>query len=82
MGSETLKAYQAAEALKRVCLQSVQIYQAMAEAQVGAAADKELRLGDLLIRAGLCTEETIEKVIAEQPSGSNIKSVKCSSQLG
>ncbi|HEY9777370.1 MAG TPA: hypothetical protein V6C81_26645 [Planktothrix sp.] len=74
VGTETLKAYQAAEALKRVCLQNVQVYQAMAEAQAGAAtADSELRLGPMLVQAGLSTEETIEKAIAEQPSGSNIK---------
>lgn len=73
VANELIKAYQAAEALRRVCRENIPVYQAQAE--VMATFDplgKELRLGELMIQADVCSRQMIESVIQE-PTESNIK---------
>ncbi len=73
VATESLWAFQAAEALKKVCQNNVNVYQAMAE--VTAALDPnapELKLGQLLVEAGVASKSAIEEALEGQ-SGSNVK---------
>jgi hypothetical protein len=72
VANETIKPYQAAAALKRVCKDNVNLYQAMAEVQTAGLADVEFRLGELLVEAGICTQEEIDKIV-DQNQNTNIK---------
>jgi hypothetical protein len=63
VANEAIKPYQAGAALKRVCKDNVNLYQAMAEAQTAGLAAHELRLGELLVAAGVCSQDDINKVV-------------------
>lgn len=62
-----LKPYQAAEALKAVKAKNVGVYQAMAElTPPPQVQQEEMRVGDLLVSAGVARREIIEQVCTEQ----------------
>lgn len=67
MTGDYLKPFQAAEALKQVKVKKIPIYQAIAELKPPPQVPQpELRLGDLLVEAGIVSREAIEKVVAGQ----------------
>lgn len=72
VSSESMKAFQAARALKLVCKNNTNVYQAMSEVSNPPDDCEELRLGDLLIKSGICDRNQIEAVVGEA-SDSNIK---------
>jgi len=63
VADEALKPYQAAAALRRVCLDAINLYQAMAEAKLDGSMGQEQRLGELLVAANVCSQETLDKVL-------------------
>jgi hypothetical protein len=65
VANAAIKPHQAALALKRVCKDDINLYQAMAEAQTGAASAGDLRLGELLVAAGVCDQKSVEDVVDE-----------------
>ncbi|MGH9551064.1 MAG: hypothetical protein ACRD3W_16900, partial [Terriglobales bacterium] len=65
-----IKAYQAAEALKRVAIEKISVYQAIAEQRPHSRGP--LRLGDLVIEAGLTTKDAVEQAM-QNSQGGNIK---------
>lgn len=71
VASETVRAYQAAEALRRVGKDKVSVYQALAELRYGAPAPP-MRLGDLLVATEFATTQQIESAL-EHSTASNIK---------
>lgn len=64
VANATVKAYQAAEALKQVRARGVSVYQAIAENYSAAQAQpKEFMPAELLVNAGLISQEALEKVV-------------------
>lgn len=63
VADEALKPYQAAAALRRVCFEAVNLYQAMSESKLDGAVGQEQKLGELLVAANVCSQETIDKVL-------------------
>ncbi len=59
----TLVAYQAAEALRQVCLEARDVYATIATYQLLHKADSNDRLGELLIGAQALTDEQLEKAL-------------------
>lgn len=63
VSNDTLRAYQAAEALKQVRLREVSVYQAVAELQPPPQLTPPIpKMGPFLVEAGLATEEAIKKL--------------------
>ncbi len=82
IGGGTLKPYQAAEALKKVCKEDKDVYAAIAEYQLIFKADTNTRLGDLLIDSGICLRSELEKAFAANAdSAVKIGKVLLSSKL-
>ena len=64
VANSTVKAFQAAEALKQVKARGVSVYQAIAENYSAAQAlPKEFLPADLLVQSGLISSSDIEKVV-------------------
>jgi hypothetical protein len=64
VANSTVKAFQAAEALKQVKARGVSVYQAIAENYSAAQAQpKEFLPADLLVQSGLISSSDIEKVV-------------------
>ncbi len=80
VADQALKPYQAAFALRRVCFDGTNLYQAMAESKLDAGA-VEQKLGELLVAANVCSQEIIDKVL-DQSQRSAIKLGKALLALG
>ncbi len=80
VADEALKPYQAAIALRRVCFEGVNLYQAMAESKLDSVGE-EHKLGELLVAANVCSQENIDKVL-DQTQSSAIKLGKALLALG
>jgi hypothetical protein len=63
VANSILKPYQAATALGRVCKDNINVYQAMAEAQADGLTGHELRLGELMVAATVCSQDELDEVI-------------------
>ncbi len=71
VASGTIKAYQAAEALKAVREKSVVVYQALAELKPPPQApQKHISPQDLLVEAGFLDRDTINSLISEEETSS------------
>jgi hypothetical protein len=70
VGNNTVKAFQAAEALKQVRARGISVYQAVAENYTNpTAADVQLLPAELLTNSGLISQEELEKVCdTKEPS--------------
>ncbi|MDZ4838112.1 MAG: hypothetical protein SGJ27_30385 [Candidatus Melainabacteria bacterium] len=66
ISNDTLKPYQAAKALHAVCKDGKNVYEAMAQFH-GAQDEGSMRLGDLIIEAGICDKEKLESVVSKNP---------------
>ncbi len=66
ISNDTLKPYQAAKALHSVCKDGKNVYEAMAQFH-GQADDGSMRLGDLIVEAGICDQEKIEGIVKKNP---------------
>lgn len=64
ISNDTLLPFQAAKALHAVCKENKNVYAAMADFH-GAQGDGNVRLGDLLVEAGICNQDQIEAVITK-----------------
>lgn len=60
ISNNSLKPYQAASALHAVCKQGKNVYAAMAEFRTAADTDANIRLGDLIVEAGILDKEKVE----------------------
>jgi len=66
IGTGSLKPFQAAEALKRVALEKINIYQAIGELQPPAGfATPAIRLGQLAIEANFATAAAIDQAVSQ-----------------
>lgn len=65
ISNDTLKPYQAAKALHAVCKDGKNVYEAMA--QFHGAHDGSMRLGDLIVEAGICDQEKIDALVKKNP---------------
>jgi hypothetical protein len=66
ISNDTLKPYQAAKSLHAVCKDGKNVYEAMAQFH-GQADDGSMRLGDLIVEAGICDQEKIEAIVKKSP---------------
>lgn len=65
MMGDYLKPFQAAEALRQLKTKDITLYQAIAELKPPPQVTQpDLRLGDLLVQAGITTRESVERVAA------------------
>ncbi len=65
ISNDTLKPYQAAKALHAVCKDGKNVYEAMA--QFHGAHEGSMRLGDLIVEAGICDQEKIDALVKKNP---------------
>ena len=71
VANETLKAYQAAQALKTVQDSKVSVYQAVAELDPPVQApQKEISPAELLVESGLVDKEKMQELVPEEVSSS------------
>ena len=59
----TLKPYQAAEAIEKVCKEDRDVYGTIAEYQLLHKPDSNTRLGDMLVDSNVCLRSELEKAI-------------------
>ncbi|HEY9784923.1 MAG TPA: hypothetical protein V6D17_05930 [Candidatus Obscuribacterales bacterium] len=61
-----LKPFQAAQALRQVKLRNISVYQALAELDPPPQMpQKDLRVGDLLVEAGVAKRDQVEKIVVD-----------------
>jgi hypothetical protein len=80
VATDEVRAYQAADALRRVAQEKISVYQALAELRVGAATPP-IRLGDMLVACELATASQIETALKESYD-TNIKIGKALLKIG
>ncbi|MBX9667685.1 MAG: hypothetical protein K2X93_08715, partial [Candidatus Obscuribacterales bacterium] len=64
----TLRPYQAAEALRKVIKEGSDVYATIVEYQLLHKPDTNSRVGDLIVEAGICQREELEKAMAADAS--------------
>jgi hypothetical protein len=68
-----LRPFQAAEALKQVAHKKIPVYQAIAELKPPPQVPlPQLRLGDLLVEAGMIARDSVESIISKQNPNSTL----------
>ncbi len=67
ISNDSLKPYQAANALYAVCKEGKNIYAAMAEYRTAGDSDANTRLGDLIVEADILPADQVEAIVQKNP---------------